>query len=301
MKNSRKSSDRILNSSLTFNIRRYLLGLSFRVCSFWGNKKRRRLRVALLFLRSLVKDNIIGIAAQTAYFLLLSLFPLTALASTILAKNLDVLGNELFSYLLPESVARVLLPVINEIGELSGAPLISVLLSLWSGSTGNWELMRGICKAFTGNYPEKAIAKRIVALLFVVVFLLVMAFGLSLWVYFSSLLSRTDGAMSTLAYPMKYVGVFLGILIFILCLYAYTPGYDLNNRNLVPGAVAASVGWILASVGFEVYINHFSNYSAIYGGIGAFLGLLIWMFVISAVILVGAEINAAVFLYREEG
>lgn len=297
-KDSNDSNEALFDSSVASRARRFFYGLSEQIRTFLRNKKRRRLRAALIFLQSLARDNIIGIAAQTTFFLLLSLFPLIAVASTVLSKYTDVLGNELFGYLLPESVANVLLPLIDEVGELSGAPLISVLLSLWSGSTGIWALMRGICKAYTGNYPEKAILKRLVALLFVLVFLLVMAFGLSIWVFGSSLLNRTGGAMSTVIYPIKYVGVFFGILIFILGLYSYTPGYDLNKRHLVPGAVVASAGWMLANVGFEVYINNFTNYSAIYGSIGAFLGLLIWLFVISAVILVGAEANAALFLYR---
>ena len=108
----------------------------------------------------------------------------------------------------------------------------------------------------------------------------------------------TGGIISTLIYPLKYLGAFFGILIFNLGLYSYTPGYDLSKSNLLPGAFAASAGWMVANVGFEIYIKHFKNYSAIYGSIGAFLGLLLWLFVISAVILVGAEINAAVFLFR---
>lgn len=299
-KDSNGSNEVFSDNPLALKIRGFFLRVSERVRSFLRNEKRRRLRAALEFLQSLARDNIIGIAAQTAFFLLLSLFPLIAVASAVLSQYSDVLGNELFSYFLPEPVVEVLIPLIDEIGnrELSGEPILSVLLSLWSGSTGIWALMKGICKAYTGEYPQMAIVKRLIALLFVVVFLLLLAIGLSFWVIGSGLISKTGGIISTLIYPLKYLGAFFGILIFNLGLYSYTPGYDLSKSNLLPGAFAASAGWMVANVGFEIYIKHFKNYSAIYGSIGAFLGLLLWLFVISAVILVGAEINAAVFLFR---
>ncbi len=251
-----------------------------------------------MFIQSLVRDNIIGIAAQTAFFLMLSLFPLAAVTTTVLSRYSNVLDNDLIVYFLPDSVLAGLIPVIEEVGELSGAPLMSVLLTLWSGSAGIWALMRGVCRAYTGVYPEKAIFKRIAALLFVVVFLVVIAFGLSVWVLCSNLISRSDGVVSAIAYPVKYLGVFLGIFVFILSLYAYTPGYTLSKRQLLPGALAASIGWMLANTGFEIYIKHFKNYSLIYGSIGAFLGLLIWLFAISVVILTGAEINIAIIHFR---
>lgn len=266
--------------------------------AYLRDKKRRRLRAALLFLRSLSKDNITGIAAETAFFLLLSLFPLSAVAGTVLSRYSDILQNELFSYLLPSSVAKVIVPLIDEVGNEAGLSLISLLVSLWSASIGIWALMRGICKAYTGYYPEKPLLKRFIALIFVIVFLVVIAFGLAVWVVGESLIRKEYSYMSVIVYILKYVGVFAGIMFFILGLYAYTPGYDLNKRHLIPGAVAASAGWMLANRGFEIYIKDIKNYSALYGGIGAFLGLVLWLFAISIVILVGAEINAAIFLYR---
>lgn len=251
-----------------------------------------------MFFRSLYEDNIPGIAAETSFFLLISLFPLSVVAGTVLARYSDILQNELFGYVLPESVAKVVVPLINEVSDREGLSVISLAVSIWSASAGIWALMRGISKAYTGNYPQKSLLKRFIAPLFVLVFLIVLAFGLAVWVVGEGLISEKYGSVSIAAYILKYASVFIGILLFILGIYAYTPGYNLNNRCLIPGAVAASAGWMLANRGFEIYIRKIMDYSVLYGSIGAFLGLVIWLFAISMIILAGAEMNAAIFSYR---
>ena len=285
--------DPVKNAAASFCVR-----FTDKLRAYLCNKKRRRLKAALLFFRSVYRDDIPAVAAETAFFLLLSLFPLIAVAGAVLAKYSDVIRNEIFGYILPGSVAEVLVPLIKEIEEKASLSLVSLLVSLWSASTGIWALMRGICKAYTGQYPQKPFFKRLIAPLFVLVFLVVVAFGLAGWVIGESLVYKEGRNLSLAVSILKYAGVFAGIMLFNLGLYAYTPGYDLNKRCHIPGAIAASCGWMLANRGFEIYIRDIINYSALYGSIGAFLGLVLWLFAISMVILFGAEINAAVFSYR---
>jgi membrane protein len=66
-------------------------------------------------------------------------------------------------------------------------------------------------------------------------------------------------------------------------------------HSVLPGATLATVLWFLSTALFGWYLQHYADYSIIYGSLGAAIALLVWMYMISLVILVGAEFNAMLF------
>jgi membrane protein len=66
-------------------------------------------------------------------------------------------------------------------------------------------------------------------------------------------------------------------------------------HSVIPGAVLATVLWFSVTVGFRAYLQHFGDFSTIYGSLGVAMALLVWMYMISLVVLVGAEFNALLF------
>ena len=76
-------------------------------------------------------------------------------------------------------------------------------------------------------------------------------------------------------------------------IYYYVP--VVKNKKLskvLPGAIFTTIAWIGISIAFTFYVNNLSNYSALYGSIGAVIVLMIWLFLTSMIILLGGEINA---------
>jgi membrane protein len=63
----------------------------------------------------------------------------------------------------------------------------------------------------------------------------------------------------------------------------------------MPGAMLATILWFTTTVGFRAYLQSFGNFATIYGSLGAVMALLVWMYLISLVVLVGAEFNALLF------
>jgi len=63
----------------------------------------------------------------------------------------------------------------------------------------------------------------------------------------------------------------------------------------IPGATLATVLWFSTTVGFRAYLQHFGDFATIYGSLGVAMALLVWMYLISLVVLVGAEFNALLF------
>ncbi|MBV9075124.1 MAG: YihY/virulence factor BrkB family protein [Acidobacteria bacterium] len=66
-------------------------------------------------------------------------------------------------------------------------------------------------------------------------------------------------------------------------------------RRVLPGAVLATVLWFVATVGFGWYVTNYANYAVIYGSLAAVIALLVWLYLVSIVVLVGAEFNALIF------
>ena len=66
-------------------------------------------------------------------------------------------------------------------------------------------------------------------------------------------------------------------------------------HSVIPGSVLATFLWFSVTVGFRAYLQHFGDFATIYGSLGAGMALLVWMYMISLVVLVGAEFNALLF------
>jgi membrane protein len=78
-------------------------------------------------------------------------------------------------------------------------------------------------------------------------------------------------------------------------LYYWAPAWEERHwRWLTPGTAVGVIGWLLASLGFRVYIHYFNNYTVTYGSLGAVIILLMWFYISGLMLLLGAEIDTVV-------
>ena len=91
--------------------------------------------------------------------------------------------------------------------------------------------------------------------------------------------------------------LFTAAIIFsvVLLFYYHIPNVHHKAKHFIPGTVFTSAAWVLVSGIFSFYMNNFSNYSVIYGSIGAFIMLLIWIYMSCLILLIGACINAVLY------
>ena len=260
-------------------------------------KAQRFWRFLSQFAQNITRDGTIELAAQTAFYLTLSLFPLLLFLVSTLERLRLTLDKATLSLLFPDSVTRLLSDLLDGAPSRTGG-FPSLIVSIWSGSAALWALMRGVFRATSEGTPGRNPPwwGRITAIVFLSG--LTPIIGLSL---FLPLLGEpwVQPLLANLAWThllalgiIPYAGTLLGLFAFVLLLYRFTPGTKKKRERLWPGALLSSIGWTLASFLFELYLNTFTNYGALYGGLGAFLGLLLWLFVVSLLILAGAELNA---------
>src|SRR5829696_3876904 len=96
------------------------------------------------------------------------------------------------------------------------------------------------------------------------------------------------------------VALFLLMLV-VLLVYRFAPNKDRPVRFVMPGTVLAVIAWGLASVGFSIYLSNFANYGAIYGSLGTAIALLVYLYLSGVALLLGEEVNAAIYRSATEG
>lgn len=256
-----------------------------------------------------IDDDITALAAQVAYYLILSFFPFLLLLLSILGYS-DLKSNDVLVYLsqiMPKSTFDLIYTTVIDVFDKSSGNLLSlsILGLIWSGSSG----FRAIIKALNKAYDEKetraywrtltisilfmlGLALVIVAAVALVVFgqmiggLLVVKFNVS-----SKFILNFD--------IVRYLVTLFGMAFIFAALYHFTPCRRLTWKEVIPGAVFSTLGWLFSSLGFAYYVNNFNNYSSVYGGIGAVIVLMLWLYITSIIILLGGEINALLAFEKE--
>jgi membrane protein len=252
------------------------------------------------------EDDCLGRAAQLAYYFLFALFPFFLVLITLLGylpiPNLLDRLMDLLAQMLPGDALSLVQDHVRELvtGARGGLLSFGLLAALWTSSSAVTAIMEGLNRAYDVDEGRPFWKVRGLAILltiglsvFIIVSLVLLTFGPQIggWVADQVGLGRVfQIAWNGLRWP-----VIVGLLIVAMALVYYlAPDVEQSWQWITPGSIVAVVGWLLASLGFSFYVNHFGSYNATYGSIGAVIVLLTWMYVSGLFVLVGGEINAEI-------
>lgn len=274
------------------------------------NIKKSFFKFIIYFIVKIKNDDIFSLAAQLAYYLILSFFPFLIFLLTLIGfSNLDsmeVLGA--LRAMLPTSAFELIYNVIIEVIEKQNTGLLgaSLLLVVWSASSAFRAVIKGINKAYGLNENRSFIKRAFIAIIctfslaFVILLtLILLVFGGLIGNLIASYLPHPIIVYSIWNFLRYILVIFMMILIFA-SIYRYTPSKRLKWKEVFPGAIACTVGWLVVSLGFSFYINNFSNYSKIYGGLGAVIILITWLYLTSIILITGGEINSIIVIRKIE-
>jgi membrane protein len=255
------------------------------------------------------EDNCFGIAKGAAYSSLLAFFPVLASVAAILASVNAGAVARVFSRLLyqiiPPGTEDLVRSQFTAANQRSGWLILSAtLLSTWAASGAMMTLMEGFQAAYRLPSGRSFLRQRGVAILLVFIGA-VPAVGSSVLIVFGArieqwmlatmgLAPEEDLRVSVvLAFGLLRYVVALGATVLVTGLMYYTgPNQPMKFRNVWPGAILATVLWLLATTLFALYVRHIANYSVLYGSIGAVIALLVWMYLLAVISLLGCEYNA---------
>lgn len=265
-------------------------------------EKTRNVRSSMLRLlwHRIKEDDLPGLSAQLAYFFLLSLFPLLIVLFTLLPylPIQDILG--MIRDFAPVEAMDLIEKNINEIMNHRNGRLLSlgVIGTIWSASNGINAIVRAFNKAYNVKENRSFIVARGVAILltFGMIFVFILAivipvFGKEIGLFLFSKLGYTrefTKLWNTLSWLVSAIILFL----IFTGLYWIAPNVRLRCRSAFPGAIFATMGWMISSIGLSFYVGNFSNYTLTYGSIGTIIVLMIWFYITAFIIVLGGEINA---------
>lgn len=251
-------------------------------------------------------DRLALTAAGIAFYALLAIFPGIAVVVSmwgLIADPLEISETiERFSPILPGDVVLALRGQAIEVaqssdGAIGAALAISLSLTLFSAS----RAVKAIMMALNIVYDEKETRNFLIfnvqalAMTFAVAvgFLAALAAVAVVPIIFNfiGLGSVLQPIIGYARWPILFAGAWLGIA----ALYKFAPARESPQWQWIsPGAGAAVVLWIVASVLFSVYVRNFANYNETYGSIGAVIVLMMWFWVSAFVFLIGAEIDSEI-------
>lgn len=260
------------------------------------------------------RHDCLGIAKGAAYSALLSFFPvLTTIAALLVQARAESISHTIAAFLyevVPPGAEDVVRDLFLVHGQRPKSLLVfSILLSAWAGSGATITLMQGFDAIYEvvtkrGVLQERG---RAILLVFTAVLPLWAASGLIVFgqrverSVFSALASPNDpdvaGWELLLGQALRYAIAFGTVVMVHALVYYLGPNRKMKFRPVFPGATLATLIWLLATMGFAWYVRHLVNYNVLYGGVGAGLALLVWMYVLAVVSLYGCEFNAV----RERG
>jgi membrane protein len=267
------------------------------------------LPVAALVKRTIAEvndDNCLGLAAQLAFYFFLALFPALLFLVALLGylpvdRSLAIMLSALAS-IAPEELLVLLRDQIAELRAGRHGTLLTfgVAGALWSSSAAMVAIIDALNRAYDVTEVRPWWKRRFLAIVltiamatFIVTALATVMAGPDVvtWV------ARAFGLSTELSWLWGLVRWPLIVLLVVLgidLVYHFAPNLKRDWAWLTPGSVLATALWIASSFAFKLYVANFADFNATHGAIGGVIVILLWFYVSSLAILVGAELNGVI-------
>lgn len=267
-------------------------------------------RGVYLMIRRYLGHSVSIQSAALAFYLLFTIFPLLIFFSSLLGLlHLDV-ANILadLGRILPSAVVELIGMYLSYVGKDPSLRLLAFgfFFSIYFPMRATNTLMRCVRTAYHLGPPRGAVRQALRTLLFALVLIVVIALMLIL---------LTVGNLA-LNYAVKHLGLsasaavlwarlrFPATMALMYCalflLYGLSQDQRQPNRNLFPGVLSALLGWMVLSLCYSFYVENFASYTTLYGSIGTVIVLLVWLYLTSTVLIMGAELNGTLISLRRE-
>jgi membrane protein len=249
-------------------------------------------------------DQVPLIAAGVAFYAFLAIFP--ALIAAILLYGLVADPSQVTSQVdaigsaLPSSAQDLLAEQMRSLTAsnqqtLGIGLLIAVVLALWSAAGGMGNLITAVNITYDEDDERNVVVRKGLSLL--------MTLGAIVFVVVAvALVAVLPAVVNAVGLPVvvqvavevvRWLGLVAAMMLALAVLYKVAPDRDSPKLRWVSvGAVTATVLWVLASIGFSLYVDNFSSYGKTYGSLAGVVVLLLWLWITCYLVLLGAEMNA---------
>lgn len=256
------------------------------------------------------RNDVSGNAAQLAYYMLFSIFPMLLIAATLLA-YLHIDKDSVFNMIkefAPDQIMDFLEENLNNLLTQKNGGLLSIgiIATLWSASNGMNAVMKSLNKAYGVTNKRNYVVQRLLSMFFTLAMLatvgatlLLLVFGQQIGMFLINHLNFSEDFLSFWN-NLRWTVTLIVIFVVFTFLYWVAPNRRSTLISVLPGALFSTIGWTVASVGFAYYVNNFGNYSATYGSIGVIIILMLWFYLTGIILMIGGELNATLAIRKKK-
>lgn len=252
--------------------------------------------------RKVSHDQIPVYGAQASFFIIVSAVPFAMALLSLIQFFIPAEWKEALSYLLgilPESVSRAATAALNDIYTKAASSIVSVsvVVAVWSASKGVMALERCLHVIYQVEEKRNFIFRRLRSVLYTLFFLMVIVITLGLLVFGNAIQSALTahipflGRIEFIIFGLRSLLSTATFLAAFSAVYMVLSGARRRFLQVLPGVLFSTVGWTLFSLIYAYYITNFSNYTYLYGSLGAIILMMLWLYSCIIILLAGAELN----------
>ena len=253
------------------------------------------------FSRRTRDDHVSAFAAQSAYFILMSIIPILLLMMTMI-RYLPITQEDLtklFFTIVPEAFQGMFSMIVNEVYTKSFAVVpLTAVFAAWSASKGIMSLYGGLNTIYHVPIVPNYIVSRLLSALYTILFIAAVLLTLVLMVFGTTIQEHLISYFPMIANVTEVFVHFrflitLGVLtVVFLVMYVILPNRRASFKSQIPGAVISAVAWLLFSYCFSLYVRFSKGFTQMYGSMTMIMLLMLWLYFCMGILLIGAEINA---------
>jgi len=260
------------------------------------------------FWKSTADEHISAFAAQSAFFLFLSFFPLMnifiALPKFLPFSEQQVL--DVIAYVLPGEFEVYITTLVEEMYNNSNSiTIISIIVALWSAAKGFIALKRGLSEVYRSRETRNYFIIRGISVLYTIVFIAILIiliplnmFGTQIAMFILSKFPNFTN-LTLLVYSLRNTAAFILLLISFTLMYTIIPSKKLKLTKQLPGALFAAFTWVALTRLISFYVDYYAANSYMYGSLTTVIMIMFWLYFCFYLVFIGAEINEYMHLCRK--
>lgn len=255
---------------------------------------------------SIIEEDFGAAASEMAYMCVIGIFPfmlfLMAVFGWLGKKFLVDKVIYIISVFTPNGVSDLLSSVLREVVLFQNGGLMAIIgffVTLILTSNSIAVIIKGLNRANKVQENRTFIQTRLLAILMVFVNTFFLFISINLIIFgkvilaFLALHFAIPAKIISIISVSRFILAFLLLFILALINYYVLPARDfsIKRKSVVPGSLFFCIFWLLGSWLFSLYVNELGTYNRVYGTIGAFAILMVWLYYTSIIMLIGGEIN----------
>lgn len=262
--------------------------------------------------KAVIDNDFSGMAAEMGFMLMLGIFPAMLFLMAIFAwMGKKTFMNQVLMFLssvIPTDSMNLIHTVLNEVMIFSKGGLIGtigIVVTVFLTSNAVAVVLKGLNRAYKVEETRSFIYTRIlsVVMVFVNTFMLFLSINLIVFgkvitnflVHYVGISHAFELWLLTLRWPVAFLALYFMAFINYYILPDLKGEEKLKRKSALPGTLFFCALWLAGSWGFSIYVNNLHTYNKVYGTIGAFAMLMMWLYYTSLLLLIGGEINSQVY------